>query len=81
VTARATVTESHSLGRFIDDEMRGRALKAEGLVKSVYKRADGPGTVMMLEGESMDVIWERMNALAFVIEGHMTLEYDEVYEI
>jgi hypothetical protein len=70
------------LGRFIDDEMRvvGQ-LKAEGLIKSVYRRAAGPGTVMILEGESMDVIRERMNALPFVVEGHMTHEYDEVYEI
>jgi hypothetical protein len=27
------------------------------------------------------VIRERMNALPFVVEGHMTCEYDEVYEI
>jgi hypothetical protein len=80
--ARGTVTESHNLGRFIDDEMRvvGQ-LKADGLIKSVYRRAAGPGTVMILEGESMDVIRERMNALSFVVAGHMTLEYDEVYEI
>ena len=35
----------------------------------------------ILEGESMDLIRECMNALPFVVEGHVTLEYDEVYEI
>jgi hypothetical protein len=51
------------------------------LIKSVYRRAAGPGTIMILEGESMDVILECMNALPFVVKGHMTLEYDEAYEI
>jgi hypothetical protein len=32
-------------------------------------------------GESMDAIRERMTTLPFVVEGLMTLEYEEVYEI
>jgi hypothetical protein len=56
-------------------------LKAEGVMKALYRRAAGPGVVIIVEGESMDVIRERMSALPFVVEGLMTLEYDEVYEI
>jgi hypothetical protein len=37
--------------------------------------------VIVLEGETIDAIRERMNTLPFVIEGLMTLEYEEVYEI
>jgi hypothetical protein len=37
--------------------------------------------VVILEGESMDAIRERMTTLPFVVEGLMTLEYEEVYEI
>ena len=56
-------------------------LKAEGVMKAVYRRAAGPGVVIVLEGETIDAIRERMNTLPFLIEGLMTLEYEEVYEI
>jgi hypothetical protein len=80
--ARGSIAEPDKLGPFIDDEMRvvGQ-LKADGFIKSVYRRAAGPGTILILEGESMDVIRERMNTLPFVVEGLMTLDYEEVYEI
>ena len=80
--ARGSIAEPDKLGPFIDGEMREVGqLKAEGIIKSVYRRAAGPGTILILEGESMDTIRERMNTLPFVIEGLMTLEYEEVYEI
>jgi hypothetical protein len=67
---------------FIDDEMRVVGeLKDEGVMKALYRRAAGPGVVIILEGESMDAIRERMNTLPFVVEGLMTLDYEEVYEI
>jgi hypothetical protein len=50
-------------------------------MKAVYRRAAGPGTILILEGQSMDAMKERMNTLPFVLEGLMTLEYEEVYEI
>ena len=50
-------------------------------MKAVYRRAAGPGTIIILEGQSMDAMKERMNTLPFVLEGLMTLEYEEVYEI
>jgi mevalonate pyrophosphate decarboxylase len=80
--ARGSITEPDKLGPFIDDEMRvvGQ-LKAEGVMKALYRRAAGPEVVIIVEGESMNAIRERMNALPFVVEGLMTLEYDEVYEI
>jgi hypothetical protein len=80
--ARGSITEPDSLGPFIDDEMRvvGQ-LKDEGVIKALYRRAAGPGVVIILEGESMDAIRERMNTLPFVVAGLMTLDYEEVYEI
>jgi muconolactone delta-isomerase len=80
--ARGSVTEPQKLGPFIDNEKRVvEQLKAEGVMKAVYRRATGPGTVIILEGESMDAMRERINTLPFVVEGLMTLEYEEVYEI
>jgi hypothetical protein len=80
--ARGSIAEPDKLGPFIDDEMREVGqLKADGAIKSVYRRAAGPGTILILEGDSMDAIREGMNTLPFVIEGLMTLDYEEVYEI
>jgi hypothetical protein len=50
-------------------------------MKALYRRAAGPGVVIVLDGESMDAIQERMNTLPFVRERLMTLEYEEVYAI
>ena len=67
--ARGSITEPDRLGPFIDDEKRlvGQ-LKDEGVMKALYRRAAGPGVILILEGESMDAIRERMNTLPFVIE-------------
>ena len=79
---RGSITEPDRLGPFIDDEMRvvGQ-LKREGVMKALYRRAAGPGVVIILEGQSMDAIRERVDTLPFVFQGLMTLEYEEVYEI
>ena len=80
--ARGSIAEPDKVGPFIDDEKRVVAqLKAQGLMKVVYRRAAGPGTIVILEGETMDAIRERMSILPFVVEGLMTIEYEEVYEI
>jgi hypothetical protein len=50
-------------------------------MKAVYRRAAGPGTVIILEGDSMDALRERMNTLPVVVEGLMSLQYEEAYEI
>jgi hypothetical protein len=80
--ARGSISEPDRLGPFIDDEMRVvRQLKDEGVMKAVYRRAAGPGVVIILEGESMDAIRRRVDTLPFIVEGLMTLAYEEVYEI
>ena len=80
--ARGSITDPEKLAPLIEDEMRVVGeLKAERLMKSVYRRAAGPGTVMILEGESEDAVRARMDTLPFVAEGLMTVEYDEIYEI
>ena len=78
--ATGSITEPQKLGPFIDDEMRiVEQLKAEGVVKALYRRAAGPGIITLLEGDSIDAIRDRMDTLPFVIEGLMTLDYDEIY--
>jgi mevalonate pyrophosphate decarboxylase len=80
--ARGSIAEPDRLGPFMDDEMRVvEQLKTEGVMKALYRLAAGPGVVIVLEAQSMDDIRERMNTLPFVLEGLMTLEYEEVYEI
>jgi hypothetical protein len=82
VFARGSITRPGGLGPFIEDEMRVvRQLKDEGVLKAIYRRAAGPGTLFILEGASIDAIRARIDTLPFVIEGLMTLEYDEIYEI
>ncbi|MGB7869472.1 MAG: hypothetical protein WBM01_14545 [Mycobacterium sp.] len=67
----------------IDDEMRVVGeFKAEGFVKSVYRRSEGPGFYLLAEGPSVDAVRERIdNTLPFVVENLATVEYDAVYEI
>lgn len=67
----------------LDHEMRVmRELKAEGVVKSAYRRSAGPGFYFILEGPSIDSVRERIDTtLPFVIENLATLEYDAIYEI
>jgi hypothetical protein len=80
--ARGSITEPHKLGPFIDDEMRVvRELKDDGVMKALYRRAARPGVVIILEGQSIDAIRERLDTLPFVVEGLMALAYEEVYEI
>lgn len=82
VLAKGSITKPDALGPYVDDEMRVvEGLKAEGLIKALYRRASGPGVYILLEGSSMDAVRGRMETLPFVIEDLMTLEYDEIYEI
>jgi hypothetical protein len=82
VFARGSITRPEQLGPFIDDEMRVvKRLKDGGVIKTTYRRAAGPGVLLILEGESIDAIRERIETLPFVIEGLMTVEYEEIYPI
>ena len=82
VLASGSITKPDALAPYIDDEKRVVAkLKADGAIKAAYRRAAGPGVYLLLEGTSVDAVRERMNTLPFVVEGLMTLEYDEVYAI
>jgi uncharacterized protein YciI len=80
--ARGSIAEPDKLGPFTDAENRvAGQLKAEGVIKAVYRRSAGPGNFCILEGESLEAIQERMNTLPYVIEGLMSFNYDEVYEV
>ena len=69
--------------RIIDNEMRVLGeLKADGLVKSAYRRSEGPGFYLLAEGPSIDAVRERIDTtLPFVVENLATVEYDAIYEI
>jgi hypothetical protein len=67
----------------IDDEMRVVGeLKAEGVIRSAYRRCEGPGFYLLAEGPSIDAVRERIDTtLPFVVENLATVEYDAIYEI
>jgi muconolactone delta-isomerase len=82
VLAKGSITKPDALAPHINDEMRVvEELKAEGIMKAVYRRASGPGVYLLLEGSSIDVIRDQVDTLPFVVEGLMTLDYEEIYEI
>jgi hypothetical protein len=82
VLAKGSITKPDALAPHVNDEMRGvEELKAEGVMKAVYRRAAGPGVYLLLEGSSIDAIRDRVDTLPFVVEGLMTLDYEEIYEI
>jgi hypothetical protein len=83
VIAKGSITRPDALAPHLDDEMRVmRELKAEGLIKSAYRRAAGPGFYFILEGPSIDAVRERIDTtLPFVTENLATLDYDAIYEI
>jgi hypothetical protein len=83
VIAKGSVPRPDALAPHLDEEMRVLGeLKADGLIKSAYRRGAEPGFYFILEGPSIDAVRERIDAtLPFVIENLATLEYDEIYEI
>ena len=52
--------------------------KAEGVINAVYRRANGPGVYLILEGSGVDAVQERVDSLPFVVEGLTLMEYEEV---
>ena len=83
VIAKGSITRPDALALHLDDEMRVlRELKAEGVIKSAYRRTTGPGFYFILEGPSIDAVREQIDTtLPFVIENLATLDYDAIYEI
>jgi hypothetical protein len=63
---------SHDVGSQSDLPLRRRA--------GAKRRGPDSGE-RTAAAQSGDLIRERMNALPFVVQGHITLQYDEVYEI
>ena len=70
VIAKGSITRPDALALHLDDEMLVmRKLKAEGLIKSAYRRASGPGFYLFLERPSVDAVREQIDTtLPFVIE-------------
>jgi hypothetical protein len=83
VIAKGSIPRPDALAPHLDEEMRVlRELKADGVIKSAYRRAAGPGFYFILEGPSIDAVRKRIDTtLPFVIENLATLEYDAIYEI
>jgi hypothetical protein len=82
VLAKGSITKPEALAPYVEDEMRVVGeLKTEGVIKAVYRRAAGPGVYLILEGSNIDRVREHVDKLPFVVEGLMTLDYEEIYEI
>jgi hypothetical protein len=83
VIAKGSISRPDALAPYLDEEMRVlRDLKAQGVVKTAYRRAAGPGFYFILEGPSIAAVREQIDTtLPFVIEDLATLEYDAIYEI
>jgi uncharacterized protein YciI len=82
VFATGSIANREALAPHRDEEMRTLTqLKADGVVKAAYRRAPGPGVFLVLEGSGVDAVAERVNTLPFVVEGLMTIDYEEIHEI
>lgn len=82
VLAKGSITEPDALAPHVDAEMRlVRVLKADGVLKAIYRRAAGPGVYLILEGSSIDEVRGRVDTLPFVVEDIMAVDYEEIYEI
>ena len=72
VLAKGSITKPDTLTPYVNAEMRVvEELKAEGVMKAVYRRAAGPGVYLLLEGSSIDATRDRVDTLPFVVEGLM----------
>jgi hypothetical protein len=81
VLAKGSINRPDLLAPHVGDEMRVGQLKAEGVIKSAYRRAAAPGVYVILEGSSIDAVRERVGILPLVVEGLLTFDFDEIYEI
>jgi hypothetical protein len=82
VLARGSIANRDALAPHRAEEERAVAqLKADGVIKAAYRRSAEPGVYVVLEGSGIDAVAERVNTLPFVVEGLMTLDYEEIYEI
>jgi hypothetical protein len=79
VFARGSVTDPDALGPYLEEETRVLGeLKAEGVNNAVYRRTNRPGVDFILERSSVDAVGERVDSLPFVVEGLISMEYEEV---
>jgi hypothetical protein len=82
VLAKGSIDRPDLLAPHVDDGMRVLGqLKAEGVIKSAYRCAAAPGVYVVLESSSIDSVRERRYTLPFVVEGLLTFEFVEIYEI
>jgi uncharacterized protein YciI len=82
VFARGSITNRDALAPHREEELRAVAqLKADGVMKAAYRRTAEPGVYLVLEGSSVDAVAERVNTLPFVVEGLMTVDYEQIHEL
>ena len=82
VLAKGSITKPDALGPHVNDEMRVvEELKTEGHHESCLSARRRAGVYLLLEGSSIHAIRDRVDTLPFVVEGLMTLDYEEIYEI
>jgi hypothetical protein len=82
VLARGSITNSDELAPYVADEMGViKQLKGRRRDQNRLPARRRPRNVRHPRGESIDAIRERVETLPFVVEGLMTLEYEEIYAI
>jgi uncharacterized protein YciI len=82
VFARGSIADRDALAPHREAEIQAVAhLKANGVMKAAYRRTAEPGVYVVLEGDSIDAVAEQVNALPFVVEGLMIIDYEEIHEI
>jgi hypothetical protein len=82
VFARGSITNREALAPHREEEMRALTqLKADGVVKAAYRRTAEPGVYLVLEGTGVEAAAERVNTLPFVVQGLMTIDYEQIHEL
>jgi uncharacterized protein YciI len=56
-------------------------LRAQGLVREAFRRADGLGVISILQAPSLEEAQAQMSRLPFVALGLLTFEYSELVEL
>jgi hypothetical protein len=82
VLVTGAIADPDVLTPYLEAEIRiVGELKAEGVLKALYRRTAESASYLILEGSSIDGVANQINRLRFVSEGLMTVEYEEIQEL
>jgi hypothetical protein len=82
VLARGPITDREALAPHREEELRAVAqLKADGVMKAAYRRTPSRGSISFSRDPASTPSDNEWTASPFVVEGLMTVEYEEVNAI